>query len=149
TYFVQEAVPTGSSSSGGTAGGSGGLSLGGTVTTGASSGGWTQTGGNSGYGLTVGAGGINSGGTSTGNNFADFQNASITGIKYMDVTGNGFSADDTPLAGVTINLYQGTSATGTPIATTTTASDGTYSFNNLPPGTYFVQEAVPTGSSST
>ena len=29
-------------------------------------------------------------------NFGDFQNASITGTNYTDLTGNGFSGDDTP-----------------------------------------------------
>ena len=29
----------------------------------------------------------------------------ISGTKYLDLTGNGFSSDDTPLGGVTINLY--------------------------------------------
>jgi hypothetical protein len=117
TYFVQETVPTG----------------------------YVQTGGNSGYVVTVGGNGVASGGTSSGNNFDNFQNAKITGKKYKDLTSNGFSADDTGLGGVTINLYQGTSTSGTLLASTTTAADGSYSFGNLAPGTYFVQETVPTG----
>ncbi|MGH7140688.1 MAG: SdrD B-like domain-containing protein, partial [Pirellulales bacterium] len=72
----------------------------------------------------------------------------ITGTKFDDVTGNGFSSDDTGLGGVTIDLYQGGSGpSGTPYATTTTSSsNGTYSFTNLPGGfTYYVEEVVPSG----
>jgi hypothetical protein len=62
-------------------------------------------------------------------------NITISGTKYTDITGNGFSADDTPLGGVTINLYQETDSTAglqvgsggdKLVATTTTANDGTY-----------------------
>src|SRR5262249_28782764 len=87
TYFVQEVVP----------------------------GGYTQTGGTSGYVVDVGAGGIVGGGQLGGYNFDNFQKGKITGTKYTDITGGGFSADDTPLGGVTINLYAGSSASGSPI----------------------------------
>lgn len=77
---------------------------------------------------------------------------SISGTKFLDKTGDSFSSDDVGLGGVTINLYQDlnhdgqlTSADGSPIATTITASSGAYSFNNLAPATYFVQESVPSG----
>lgn len=102
--------------------------------------GWIQTGGNAGY--TIAA---TSGLNSTGNNFDNFQKGQITGKKYKDITGNSFSADDTGLGGVTIKLYQGTSTSGTLVASTTTAADGSYSFGNIGPGTYFVQEVVQTG----
>src|SRR5208337_1256914 len=121
TYFVQETVPSG----------------------------WTQTGGNAGYLVVVGPGGLGSGGTSTGDNFDNFQNASISGTKYTDLTGNGFSSDDTPQGGVTIDLYQGSSASGTPFETAVTAGNGTYSFSGLTLGTYFVQESVPSGWTQT
>ena len=80
-------------------------------------------------------------------------NITISGTKYLDVTGNGFSADDTPQSGVTINLYMETNGTSglqntglnadTLVTHATTAADGTYSFPNLMPGTYYVQEVVP------
>jgi hypothetical protein len=117
TYFVQETLPAG----------------------------YLQTGGNAGYVVVVGGNGVQSGGTSSGNNFDNFKKGRISGKKFTDLTGNSFSADDTPLGGVTINLYAGTSANGASIATTTTAADGSYSFENLGPGTYFVQETVPNG----
>ena len=61
--------------------------------------------------------------------------ATISGTKYGDVTGNGFSCDDTGQGGVTIDLYResnGTSGLQTGAcgdslsASTTTASNGTY-----------------------
>ncbi|MGA7497695.1 MAG: SpaA isopeptide-forming pilin-related protein, partial [Isosphaeraceae bacterium] len=80
---------------------------------------------------------------------------SISGTKYCDATGSGFSAgNDTPQAGVTINLYeQANGCTGlvvgsggdTFVASTTTLSNGTYSFTLSNPGTYYVQESVPSG----
>ncbi len=78
----------------------------------------------------------------------------ISGTKYLDCTGNGFSSDDTTLGGVTIHLYLSSNGSSglqtgaggdTLVATTTTASNGTYSFTNLMPGTYYVQEVVPAG----
>ncbi len=69
----------------------------------------------------------------------------ISGIKYLDATGNGFSSDDTPQSGVTLDLYQVTGGTQTLVATTTTASNGTYSFTETTPGTYEVYESVPSG----
>ena len=69
----------------------------------------------------------------------------ISGTKYIDTTGNGFGSGDAPDAGVTIDLFQGSSPSGTAFETTTTAADGTYSFSNLAPGTYSVEEVVPTG----
>ena len=68
----------------------------------------------------------------------------ISGTKYLDLTGDGFSSDDTPQAGVTIDLFQATSGGETFIASVTTGSSGTYSFA-VSPGTYYVQESVPSG----
>src|SRR6185503_15545898 len=92
---------------------------------------------------------VTSGVNSTGNNFDNFKKGKISGTKYTDITGNSFSADDTALGGVTINLYQGNNAGGALVGTTTTAADGSYSFDNLGPGTYCVQETVPTGYTQT
>ncbi|HWY86722.1 MAG TPA: SdrD B-like domain-containing protein [Gemmataceae bacterium] len=76
----------------------------------------------------------------------------IGGTKYQDLTGNGFSADDTPQSGVTINLYRESNNTkglqvggDTFVTSTTTGADGTYSFALTTPGTYYVQESVPPG----
>src|SRR5207249_4290146 len=51
--------------------------------------------------------------------------------------------------GVTINLYRGASAAGSPYQTAVTAADGSYSFTDLAPGSYFVQEVVPDGYAQT
>src|SRR5665213_1861064 len=72
---------------------------------------------------------------------------SVSGIAYQDITGDGFSGDDTRFAGVTINLFQADGKTL--VSTTTTAADGSYSFDNLPAGSYVVNEAVPTGWTAT
>lgn len=42
-------------------------------------------------------------------------------------------------AGITVNLFQGTTVRGTLLQTTTTNANGDYSFNNLGAGTYTVQ----------
>jgi uncharacterized repeat protein (TIGR01451 family) len=83
----------------------------------------------------------------------------ISGTKYNDLTGNGFSRDDTPQNGVTIDLYMETNGTSglqtgsggdTLVATTTTGNNGAYSFTGLAAGTtYYVQEVVPTGNGQT
>src|SRR5262249_38662283 len=57
---------------------------------------------------------------------------------------NGFTSADTPQSGVTIDLYQQTGSREILVGTTTTGSNGTYSFT-VNPGTYFVQESVPSG----
>ena len=74
---------------------------------------------------------------------------SISGTKYQDMTGSGFAVGNTQQAqgGVTIDLYTSV-PTGTNsgyVAQTTTASNGTFSFSGLTPGTYYVQEVVPSG----
>jgi Prealbumin-like fold domain len=78
----------------------------------------------------------------------------ISGTKYLDGTGNGFAGVDSPESGVTIDLFQESNGTAglqtgtggdTLVATTTTTSNGTFSFTNVPLGTYYVQEVVPTG----
>jgi sarcosine oxidase gamma subunit len=77
---------------------------------------------------------------------------SVTGTVYTDLTGNGLTSDDTALAGVTIYLYKDVNGNGTldasdgsPIATTVSAANGTYSFTNLTPGKYIVAEVTPNG----
>jgi SdrD B-like domain len=84
----------------------------------------------------------------------DQATGSISGHKFLDKKGDGLTADDTPLGGVTIQLFRDADNNGTfdasldgpPIATTVTADGtGAYSFTNLQPGTYFVKEVVPLG----
>ena len=69
--------------------------------------------------------------------FGFFQKATITGKVYVDQNANGVidAADTTGLAGVTIRAV---GPTGT--FTTTTAADGSYSFVNIPAGSYTVSQ---------
>src|SRR5206468_1209838 len=78
---------------------------------------------------------------STGDDFANFKKISISGKKVTDITGNGITADDTPLAGVTIHLFSAV----TFLKDTLTAADGSYSFTDLGPASYTVEEVRPSG----
>ena len=76
----------------------------------------------------------------------------ISGTKFLDITGNGLSGDDTGLGNVTIQLYKDVNGNGnidsltdTVIATTTTDSNGNYSFTGLAAGHYIVLEVNPSG----
>ncbi len=76
---------------------------------------------------------------------------SISGTKYTDANGDDtttHNADDTPLGGITINLYASGDLSHA-LASTVTAVDGSYHFDNLGPlsggQTYFVQEVLPNG----
>jgi hypothetical protein len=76
---------------------------------------------------------------------------SITGHVFVDTTGNGLTADDVAQAGVRVKLFADSNNDGqfdngdSRVAVTTTAADGSYAFNNLDAGTYFVAEGVPGG----
>ncbi len=73
--------------------------------------------------------------------------ATISGTVTEDITRDG--AGDLPVPGVKVELYADTNGDGqpdgSPIATTTTAPDGSYSFGGLQPGNYVVVETNPTG----
>ncbi len=82
------------------------------------------------------------------NNFGELSSGSISGTKYLDISGNGYSADDTPMAGATFTLYLDKS-TGSPgvldandtvVGTVTSLANGTFSFGNLAAGKYFLKE---------
>ena len=77
------------------------------------------------------------------NNFGELKTTSIAGIAYLQTTPNQTYLQGTtpPLGGVTMTLTGGNLTT--PL-TTTTASDGTYSFSGLQPGTYTVTQTQPT-----
>ncbi len=71
-----------------------------------------------------------SGQSRTGRQFGNIQFGSISGMKFEDVNGNGFKdIDDNGLKNWTIQLKQGE----TVINSTTTATDGTYSFKDAMP----------------
>ena len=78
------------------------------------------------------------------------QPSSITGIVFHD--GNGdlvYQAGELPIAGATVHLYSGVCGSGGgEIGTTTTGSDGRYSFGGILPGNYCV-DVVPVPASYT
>jgi uncharacterized repeat protein (TIGR01451 family) len=74
--------------------------------------------------------------------------ASLGGTAYADNNGNGVSdGGDTPIAGVTATLLNGTN---TPITSIATSVSGQYSFTGLTPGVpYSVSFTTPAGYSAT
>ena len=84
---------------------------------------------------------LNSGQNAVNYNFGEVLPASIAGKVFLDLNNNGTQqSGDTAFSGVTITL-SGTNDQGaiTP-QTTNTATDGSYSFTGLRPGTYTVTE---------
>jgi hypothetical protein len=80
----------------------------------------------------------------------------ISGVKWLDITGNGPSSDDTGLGGTTVELYRDadnngvlTAAGGPAVKTTVSGGDGSYTFASLAAGRYFVSEVVPAGYTRT
>jgi hypothetical protein len=70
--------------------------------------------------------------------------STISGVVYNDANGNdSYGSGDNGIGGVPVYLYNGTGTVR--LATTTTASNGTYSFPNLALGTYIVAEFPPSG----
>jgi serine-aspartate repeat-containing protein C/D/E len=79
----------------------------------------------------------------TGYDFCVVPGGSISGVVKNDVDGNCETNPNEPtLAGVTVQLLD---IQGNVIATTTTNAAGEYSFNNLQPGSYGVQEMILPG----
>ena len=87
----------------------------------------------------AGTAGDNKGPYLIGNQLAP-ATGSISGDKWLDFNENGIvDGVDYPLAGITFVL---TDSNGVQ-RTTTSGTDGTYSFTNLPPGTYDLHEVLP------
>ena len=71
----------------------------------------------------------------------------VTGSIFSDFTGNGqFQSGDSTLAGWTVQLL---GSGGQVIASAQTAADGTFSFSNVPAGSYTLQEMMPGGWTQT
>ena len=66
----------------------------------------------------------------------------IAGQIFTDALADGSRVGDSGIAGITIELL----SSGAVIDTTTSAADGTYVFNNVPPGDYQVGPVLPSGS---
>ncbi|QGJ68433.1 Hypothetical protein PBC10988_0920 [Planctomycetales bacterium 10988] len=89
---------------------------------------------------------IETGDTAVEYNFAELRPSSISGTVYLDVNNNQTQDPTEPgLGGVEVTLT-GTDDLGNPVNTTIiTNPDGTYTFDELRPGTYTVTETQPTG----
>ena len=70
----------------------------------------------------------------------------ISGTVFLDLNDNGVQdSGETGVTGATITLT-GTQANGTSVSeSVNTAADGTYAFSGVLPGTYSINESVPTG----
>ncbi len=65
---------------------------------------------------------------------------------WNDADADGIQdAGESGLSGVTVELYDNDSCSGSATATTTTDSSGNYSFDNLAPGTYSLKFVLPSG----
>ncbi len=89
---------------------------------------------------------LGSGVDGVNNNFGEVKAASLSGFVYLDSNNDGVKAlGETAIAGAKVTLT-GTDDLGATVNTSlTTASDGSYGFTNLRPGTYTLTESQPTG----
>jgi uncharacterized repeat protein (TIGR01451 family) len=78
--------------------------------------------------------------------FGELPPSSLAGLVYRDLDNDGsFDHSDTGMVGVTVTL-SGNDYLGNPITqTAVTQADGSYRFDNLPPGTYQLTETQPDG----
>jgi hypothetical protein len=97
----------------------------------------TGTPGAKGYAITLTSGQLDS-----GNDFGNFQNAIVSGVKFKDADAGGDKdAGEIGLGGWEIHLF-GTDGQGNAVHEhTTTAADGSYSFS-VAPGTYTLCETI-------
>jgi protocatechuate 3,4-dioxygenase beta subunit len=86
---------------------------------------------------------LTTGVSGTDYNFYEVLPANISGRVYVDLDNDGaYDSTDTNLVGVTVWLLD---SSGTRIQSMKTDSEGKYSFTNLQPGTYGVEEVQPVG----
>src|SRR5437660_9240775 len=72
--------------------------------------------------------------------------ASVSGCVYVDLNNNGaMDQGETPLAGVTVNLF-GSDDRGQAVSLSqATGADGSFRFGNLSPGSYTLNDVQPHG----
>lgn len=76
--------------------------------------------------------------------FGNFKHGSVSGYKFEDVDGDGLAREtgEPFLAGWTLRLYDTNESPWELIATDVTSASGTYSFTNIPMGSYKVCEVL-------
>jgi SdrD B-like domain len=88
---------------------------------------------------------LNSGDNAQNYDFGEIKPASLAGNVYVDSHNDGqLDPGDPPIKNVTLTLT-GFDDHGPVSATTTTATNGSYSFGNLRPGAYAITETQPAG----
>ena len=106
--------------------------------------GWTQT--QPAWALSLNVT-VSVGQTTSSINFGNFQNISISGQAFNDLTGSGvYSSGDPGLSGWKIELLDDD---GRVVTATTTDASGDYSFTNLGPGPYTIEEQLQRGWTET
>ena len=86
---------------------------------------------------------VTAGATTSGLQFGNFKLITISGEKFDDLNGDGIQEAGEPgLQGWTIDLLD---SSGAIVATTVTDVDGNYSFTDVGPGTFTVQEELQPG----
>ncbi|MFO0953521.1 MAG: SdrD B-like domain-containing protein [Isosphaeraceae bacterium] len=85
-----------------------------------------------------------SGTDGTANNFGELVPASLAGFVYVDANNDGIKQPaESGLSGVTVTLTGVDDLENSVNIAVATASDGSYSFTNLRPGTYTITETQP------
>jgi hypothetical protein len=83
---------------------------------------------------------------STNNNFAEVKPSSLSGHVYLDLNNDGArQANEPPIAGVVVTLTGRNDLGVIAALTAVTATDGSYTFGNLRPGTYAITKSPPRG----
>jgi hypothetical protein len=83
---------------------------------------------------------VNSAAGGSGNATKLYVAGSIGDFVWWDINKNGIQdAGEPGIQGVTVNLYNNGTCTGSPVATTTTNANGGYTFSNLGTGTYCIE----------
>jgi uncharacterized repeat protein (TIGR01451 family) len=86
---------------------------------------------------------VNSGATRNRWDAGLYQPASLGDFVWEDMNADGIQGINAPgLGGVTVRLYD---SGNNQLASTTSASNGSYSFTGLPPGSYYLGFVAPTG----
>jgi hypothetical protein len=88
---------------------------------------------------------LGSGVNGVNNNFGELLPASLSGFVFFDINDNGARENEPGVGGTTVTLSGVDDRGATVSLTTATAGNGSFSFNNLRPGTYSITRTQPAG----